>query len=425
VLVVGGPGEVRRTLPALIVSIPVTIVYFAVLGIVLTAAGPRGLELTASATSGWIAVLYGLPTLIALVMTLRYRQPLLVTGNIFAIIFFASLGDRLTFAELVGASILAGVIVLVAAIFGVTDRIATWIPAPIVYGLIAGAVMPFVAGIFTSLSTTEDGERIPIEVPLMVFAALVAYFVSQKAFGQRVPPILAAFVAGILVAAVTGQLGAFPSSFSLPGLEAIRPSFSLAAIVTATPVLVALMTVQSTIPSVIYLRSQGFDPPERALNILSGVGTSLGSIFGPVAVSLALPPVLLTASPEAGPREVRYRSVYLPVAAALLIAVCASVAAELAVLVPSTLLLAMAGLALVPALLGALKEIVRGPLIVGPVIAFVVALSGMTVLGLESFFWALVLGVGVSLLVEADGWRQLREQLPRTGAPPVGGSPGE
>ena len=85
-------SELRRTLPALIASIPITIVFFAVLGIVLTAAGPNGLDLTDEQTSSWIAVLYGFPTLIALVLTVRYRQPLLITGNIFAIIFFVSLG---------------------------------------------------------------------------------------------------------------------------------------------------------------------------------------------------------------------------------------------------------------------------------------------------------------------------------------------
>jgi predicted benzoate:H+ symporter BenE len=75
VIVVERSSELRRTLPALIASIPTTIVYFAVLGIVLTAAGPEGLDLTAAQTSGWVAVLYGFPTLLALVLTLRYRQP--------------------------------------------------------------------------------------------------------------------------------------------------------------------------------------------------------------------------------------------------------------------------------------------------------------------------------------------------------------
>ena len=103
---IGRARELRRTPPALIASIPITIVYFAVLSILLTAAGPDGLDLTDAQTSGWIAVLYGLPTLIALVLTVRFRQPLLITGNIFAIIFFVSLGDRISFYEGPGVLVL-------------------------------------------------------------------------------------------------------------------------------------------------------------------------------------------------------------------------------------------------------------------------------------------------------------------------------
>lgn len=414
---VGGSRELRRTLPALIASIPITIVFFAVLGIVLTAAGPSGLDLTDPETSGWITVLYGFPTLIALVLTVRYRQPLLITGNIFAIIFFVSLGDQISFPELAGASMLAGAIVLALAVVGLTGRIAAWIPAPIVYGLIAGAVMPFVVGIFTSLSTSHNGVRIPYEVPLMVGVALFAYLVSQRTVGARAAPILPAFLAGLLVAALTGQLGDLPSSFALPSLDVLRPSFSWTAIVTATPVLVALLTVQSNIPSLIYMRSQGFTPPERVLNVVSGFGTILGSFFGPIAVSLALPPVLLTAGPGAGARSLRYRSVYLPVAAGLLIALFASTAADMAMLVPPALLLAMAGLALVGPLVGALKEITHGPLVLGPIFAFAIALSDMTLFGLGPFFWSLVLGASVSLLLEREGWRRLRADAVESNEP--------
>jgi benzoate membrane transport protein len=168
--------------------------------------------------------------------------------------------------------------------------------------------------------------------------------------------------------------------------------------------------VPSNIPAVIFMRGQGFEPPERVVNVISGVGTIAGSFFGPVAVSLALPPVLLTAGPGAGERSIRYRSVFLPIAAGLGIALFASTAADLAVLVPSVLLLSMAGLALIGALIAALKEIAAGPLTLGPVVAFAIALSDMTVLGLSPFFWSLVLGVAVSALVERDGWAALRRQ---------------
>jgi benzoate membrane transport protein len=403
------PGaELRRSLPALTAAVPIVIVYLAVLGIVPTAEGPAGLRLTPSQTSGWIALLYGWPTILALVVTLRFRQPLLLTGNIFAIIFFVSLGDRISFAALAGASMLAGAILLVTALLGLTGRIAAWIPAPIVQGLIAGAVMPFVVDVFTALSTTREGGRVPIAVPLMVGAALLAFLVSQRVLGTRVPPILPAFLAGLLVAAITGQLGEFPTSFSLPALAVIRPEFSWAAIATATPVLVALMTVPSNIPSVIFMRSQGFDPPERLINVVSGAGTIAGSLFGPIVVSLALPPVLLTAGAGAGDRSIRYRSAYLPAIAGLGIALFASTAADLAVLVPSVLLLSMAGLALVGALVAAIREIARGPLTLGPVFAFAIALSDMTLFGLGPFFWSLVLGTAISLFLEREGWAESR-----------------
>jgi benzoate membrane transport protein len=398
-------SEVRRSLPALIAGLTVAIVFLAVLSIILTAAGPHGLGLSERRTSGWIALVYGLPMIPSLVLTLRYRMPLLLTGNVFALIFFVSLGDRISFPELAAASILAGAIVLVTAMLGLTGRLAAWIPAPIVQGLIAGAVIPFVVDIFTSLSTS-GGARVPV----MVGCAVLAYLVSQRVLGPRLPPVLPAFVAGFLAAAVTGQLGAFPSTFALPGLELIRPEFSWTAIATVTPVLLALMTVQSNVPSVIYLRSQGFRPPDRVLNVVSGAGTLLGSFFGPLSMSLALPPVLVTAGPTAGDRSLRYRSIYVPVAVGLLIAIFAATAADLAVLVPPVLLLTMAGLALVPALAVAIREIGAGPLVLGPLFAFAIALSHMTVFGLGSFFWSLVLGTAISLLLERDGWERVRAE---------------
>jgi benzoate membrane transport protein len=397
--------EIRESLPAIVAGLTVTIVFLAVLSIVLTAAGPRGLGLSDRRASGWIALLYGLPMIPSLVLTLRYRMPLLLTGNVFAIIFFVTLGDRVTFTELVGASMLAGAIVLVTAILGLTGQLARWTPAPIVQGLIAGAVMPFVVDVFTALRTS-DGEW---RVAIMVGAAVVGYLVGQRLLAARLPPILPAFLAGCAAALLTGQLGEFPSTFSLPAFEIVRPAFSFAAIATVAPVLLAVMTVQSNVPSVIYLREQGYRPPERIINLVSGGGTLVGSLFGPVAVSLALPPVLVTAGPAAGDRSLRYRSTFLPVAAGLVIALFAAVAADLALLIPPVLLLAIAGLALVPALVAAIREISAGPLVLGPLFAFAIALSDMTIFGLGSFFWSLVLGTAISLFLEREGWRELHE----------------
>ena len=70
-------------------------------------------------------------------------------------------------------------------------------------------------------------------------------------------------------------------------------------------------------------------------------------------------------------------------------------------LFPPAFLLAIAGLALLPALTSALREISAGPLVLGPLFAFAIALSDMQLFGLDSFFWSLVLGTLVSALSSA------------------------
>ena len=414
----------RDALPALGVAVPVTIVFVAVLGIVLTAAGPQGLGLATAQTSTWIVAIYGLPAIPSVALAIRYRQPLLLTGNVFAVIFFGSLGTQFSFAELAGASLLAGAIVVLAAVLGLTRHLANWIPAPVVQGLIAGAVMPFVVSTFTGLSTVDtQGVAVATRVPLMVGGALVAYLASRRLLGERLPPILPAVVGGLAVATLTGQLGPLPSSVSRPELILTAPTLALSAVVSVTPVVVILIVLQSNLPSIVFMQSQGFRPPARTVDVVSGIGTMVGSILGPTAMSLALPLMPLTAGSDAGDLSIRYRSVFLPAGALVLIALLAGSAAQVADIVPPPLLVALAGLALIGVLMTTLQAIGRGPLIIGPVFAFAIALSKMSVFGLGPFFWSIFLGTAVTLLLERDAWNQIRaaarSATESPGAPPI------
>jgi len=389
----------RRWLPALGTAIPLIILFIAVLSIPLAAA--QEMRLSEAETSSWILVVYGLPGLLGLVLAIRYRQPLLLTGNVFVLIFIASLGARLSYPELVGASIVAGASVVLISALGFTGRLAAWIPAPIVLGLLAGAVMPFVSGIFTSLG----------DAPALVGGAFLAYLLGHRYLGARLPAILPALVVGLAIAALTGELGQVPARSPLPVPTLTTPVFSVHPIATATPVLVILITLQSNLPSVVFLRNQEYHPPERVIDTVSGVGTLVGSLLGPTAVSLSLPATALAAGPEAGEHQLRHRSVYLASGALVLIGVLAGIAADLPEIIPLPLLLALAGLAVVSVLANALQQIAQGPLLLGPLFAFAIALSEISMLGFGPFFWALVIGTGISLLFERDELQMLRSPV--------------
>jgi benzoate membrane transport protein len=389
---------IQGVLSPSLAALPMVIIFITVLSFPLAAASELGLS--SAEVAGWILAVYGIPGALGLALALYYRQPLLLTGNVFAIIFVASLGDDLGYDEIIGAAVVAGGIVLLIGALRMTDRLAAWLPAPIVFGLLAGAVLPFVAGIFTGIG----------ESPVLVGSTLGAYLLGQRFFGSRLTPVLPALVVGILVAWILGDLETGSGDFTWLAPEITFPAFSLEALATVTPVFVILITVQSNLASEVYLRKQGFQPPERAINVVSGLGTMAGSLFGPTAVSIPLPAIPLAAGPSAGDLRVRHRSVYVAAGALIAIGLLAGIAAGLAAFIPRQLLLALAGVALLQVLASALQEAMRGPLLLGPLFAFAVAVSDISLLSLGPFFWALIFGAAISLLLERDEWQALRQE---------------
>jgi len=388
----------ERNLPPMAAAVRSIIVMIAVLSIPLTAA--QVLELSPAETSGWTLALYGLPGFLSLILALRYRQPIAVTGNLFFIIFISGLGDRLSYPELIGASMLAGAGVVLVGLLGLTEWLAGWLPVPIMFGLLAGAVLPFVSDLFTVLA----------DAPAVVGGTVLAYLVSRRALGKRLPAILPTLVTGLAIAGVTLQFKPIDAPLALTRPALTLPVFSLPAILTATPVFIVLITLQANLPSVRFLQSQDYDPPEVVVDVVSGLGTALGSFLGPTGVSLSLPATSVIAGPGAGEQEIRHRSVYVVGGTALLVGLLAGVAAGLAGIIPTALLVTLAGLAVVDVLGNALKQATQGPLFLGPLFAFAIALSEISFLGFGNYFWSLVIGTAVSLLLERDALRTLQEK---------------
>lgn len=382
--------------PAIGAGSAVVVLFVAGLPIPLAAAG---IGLSKAEVTAWILVHYGFAGAVTLLLVARYRMPMLATGNIFILIFVISLGRDLRWAELLGASMVAGAVVLLLALLGLTDRLAAWLPAPIAFGLLAGAVLPFFVDLFTALGQDR----------VVVGGMLVAYVVGYLVFGPQGPTILPALVVGAALAALTGQLGPAPELVA-PVPELTAPEFSPAAIVTATPVFVVLMTLQANVPAVVFLRDQGYAPPERTMTAVSGLGTLAGSSLGPLGISLSLPATALTAAPEAGERSVRYRAAVIGACGLVSIGLLAGVAAELVEVVPKSFLQGAVGLAVIGLLAMALERIATGPLRLGPLFAFGVAVSDLELFGLGPFFWALAGGLVVSMLLEREGWKELRAE---------------
>ena len=388
--------NVARLAQPLAASIPITI--FSAAAVSLPLATAQSFELSSRQTSTWIFALYAIPGLASIVLTLVYRQPLLVAWHTAVVALVASFSQTMPYTDLLGAMIVAGLVIAALGALGLTPRLAAFVPTPVVFGVVAGNVLPFVVGTFEALQT--EG--------LLVGAALAAYLVGRRAFPPRVPPILPALVVGVALAAVTGRLHGLAAGWTWPALAHATPSFTPAAVLTVVPVAVPLVALHSNLTAVAYLRSEAYAPPTRAIEVTTGVATAVASVFGPCPICMGALVTPLTAGPEAGERSVRPWAAYAGAAGFLLIALGAGVAAELPDLLPLPLLLAVAGLALIGVLSQALEQVIKGPLRLGPLVAFAVASSTLSLFGLGAAFWALALGTLTSLLVEGEALRTFR-----------------
>ena len=394
------PRPLSRLVPPVTMALPVTI--FAVAALSFPLALARMLGISGPATASWIAALYGIPGVLSLALTWWYRQPLLVAWSTLGTVAAATLVGHAAYADLRGASLVAGCLVFLLGAVGLSERVVRWVPTPIVMAMVAGAVLPYVAGMFT-----EAGAA-----PVVIGGAFLAYVLGRRLLPSRIPAVLPAVVVGLTAAGLTGTLSLGRLRWAPPALHAAPPAFSWTAIVAFAPVLAVLMSASANLASVVYIRSQRYPASMRVIDILTGAGAAAGSFFGFTPVCMASFLAAPTAGPEAGDHDVRHWSVYASSAGLLLVAVLAGVAAEILTIMPLSVLLALAGLALIGALGTTLQEALRGPLVLGPLLAFAVAVSRLSYLGFGPLFWSLVVGTATSLALERDQLRTLRPARP-------------
>ncbi|WP_370618833.1 benzoate/H(+) symporter BenE family transporter [Mumia sp. Pv 4-285] len=290
----------------------------------------------------------------------------------------------------VGAFVVTGVLVLATAGWPALGRLVARIPRPVAHAMLAGVLLPLVVEPVRALTTS----------PWLVAPVVLTWLVLlRRAPRWAVPAAFAVtmVVVGIWLAghgnAVDGPL--------LPQVVWTTPTLEWQAVVgIALPLYVVTMAAQN-VPGVAVMASYGFTVPWRAAMATTGLGTVLGAPGGGHAINLAAITAAMTAGPEAGPeRSRRWIAAQTAGWAYLVIALGSTALATVVVAAPAGVVEAVAGLALVGTLGGALHGAVTAE---GPrepaVVTFVVAASGVAVAGIGAAFWALVAGVAVHLVV--------------------------
>jgi benzoate membrane transport protein len=362
--------------------------------------------LSPEAISSWIFIIWFTGAVASVAASLVYRQPIPITSTIPGLVFLGSLSGQFSYPELVGANLMAGVVILVCGITGVGGRILRWLPMPIAMGMLAGSILGDVSHLVTA--TASD--------MAVAGATIAGYAAGRYLRSSRIPPVGLALVTGGLAVLIAHRATPEPIAWTLPSLVVPSIQFSPAAFIAATIPLVVLSMGLGNVQGLGFLSAQGYKVPVNKITAVLGINSIVNALFGGHAAIVSRNGIPILAGPEAGPVQGRYWANIISALLSLLIALAAGPVVSLLGILPSAYIVTLAGLALLPSLQNAFEKSFDGKLRFGAVVAFVVSASSFTLIGIGSAFWALLIAVAASLLAEREDlfahWRGSAEASP-------------
>lgn len=357
------------------------------------------LGLTAGQTSSWIFIIWFSGAISSVVLSLYYRQPLPIVWTIPGLIYLGTLADRFSYGELVGANLIAGMLIVILGFLGIGARIMKWLPLPIIMGMFAGSILGYVTRLVSA--TVED--------IAVAGAAVAAYLLGRLIANPRVPPVGLAVIAGGIAVFVTERFTSAPIAWSLPIVAVPEISFSLPAIVAVSLPMLVLAIGLGNVQGLGFLLAQGYRVPVNRVTVVLGLNSIVNALFGGHPAIVARTGVAILASPEAGPLHTRYWANLIAATLTILLAFAAMPVASLIGILPKSYIFVLAGLAILSSFQDAMTKAFTEKLRFGAVVAFAVATTPFAFAGITSAFWAVIAGLVASLLAERgqilEHWR--------------------
>ncbi|WP_289298585.1 benzoate/H(+) symporter BenE family transporter [uncultured Reyranella sp.] len=361
------------------------------LPVVLAAAQAVGA--TPDQASSWVSGL-GLATAAsALLLSVRYRMPIITAWSTPGAALIASTAGVPNFAAAVGAFVLAALLILLTAAVRPIGRLIEKIPASIAAAMLAGILLRLVMAMVEHVPTS----------PLLVLPLIALFLVARAFFPALVSLIV--LVAGALLAWSLGLVKPLPP-IGLSTLVVTAPVWDIATLIGLGVPLYLVTMASQNLPGFAVLRGSGYQPPTQPILVVTGAA-SLGTAFlGAHTSNLAAISAALCTGPDAHPDPAqRWKAGPFYAIFWGLIALFGASLVGLFGALPPALLATVAGTALLGSTAGALGIALAGDqdrLAAAGTLA--VTVSGVTLMGVGSAFWGLVFGLlilGIDRLTKA------------------------
>ncbi|MDR3592084.1 MAG: benzoate/H(+) symporter BenE family transporter [Negativicutes bacterium] len=370
-------------------------------GVIVMNAAKQGGFTDAQAVS-WLLGIYAFGGLSTMFMSLRYRIPVVIAYSIPGAILLSKVLSQFTISEAVGAYMVVGVATFLLTVTGAIKRVVDHIPVPIMLGMVGGVLLSFGVGLFSA----------SINNPSIYGIMVILFFVMMgfRQISQKFPPIIIAGIVGACLLYASGLVKPVNLTweFAQPVLE--FPTLSLKAILNISIPLFFLVIGVQNIQAVGVLLAEGYKPPINSMYLVPSIGAFINGFLGAHPAVTAGPSTAICSSSAAGERkDMRFIAAFFEGIFWFVFALSAKVAVDAVKLVPPEFTAVLTGLAMFDVFGSAFRGAFTTQFRSGAVVAFFVAITNLSIFNVGAPFWAIVLGVLTSLMVERHDFKFMKD----------------
>ena len=396
---IGPPFRPRQSPASFFADLTANHVINAVVASLFAVTGPVAIMLTVGSRGGisetdlasWIFGAFFLNGLISFALCLYYRQPLVFLWTIPGMVLVGPALAHLSFAEVVGAYYVTGLLILVFGISGWVRRCMDVFPMPIVMGMVAGVFLQFGLDCVHAFS---DEAWIAAPMTFVFFGAA-----AMPAIANRFPPLIIALIVGLISVAALGKAPtADQISVTIAAPVFFAPAFSWQAMVElVVPLAITVLVVQNG-QGIAILSAAGHKPPINAITLVCGVWSVVVAVVGAVSTCLTggVSGIIASDKDRAG----QYTAGVIVSISVTLFGLFAPLFTTVLLSTPRAFISTLAGIALLKVLQSAFTTAFQGAFSLGALVAFMVTISNLSLFNIGAPFWGLVFGFVASWVME-------------------------
>ncbi|PWU08653.1 MAG: hypothetical protein C5B47_04310 [Verrucomicrobia bacterium] len=362
------------------------VIGFSASGVIIYQAA-RSVGASDAETASWLWALGVGGGIFSMILSFYYRIPLTVVWSTPGAAMLITGASGLPLNDAIGAFLVCGLLILVSGFTGWFERALAHIPMALASGMLAGVMLRFGLDVFNTM-----------QYHFTLVATMLGVWLLTRCWSVRYAMLLS-LAAGIILQ--HNNVHFQNLRFALTQPVFIEPHFSLAAAIgVGVPLFVVTMASQN-IPGVAVLRADGYyNVPISPMVGWSGVLNVILAPFGAFAFCLtAITAAICTGREAHDDPQRRYIAGMSAGFFYMIIGLFGSVLTDILNALPKELVLTTAGIAL----FGAIGNGLATAMLTqndreAALMTFLVTASGMTLLGVGSSFWGLVVGVIVLCL---------------------------